>query len=138
MPRRDPLQRLELFGACTPSQVRRIRSLLTMLTVDPGTVLMREGAYGFECVIITDGLAEVTVGGRVVATLGAGDVVGEMSLLGGDARTATVVAVTPLTFYVCNAAEFAGMLELAPEFAAQVRRTADERRRANEGLAPAA
>ena len=122
--RREPLQDLDLFAGCSRREAARIRSLLTMLHTEAGTVLISQGTLGREFLVLADGEAEVSVrtsdGERVVATLGAGDFVGEMALLAHDPRSATVTAVTPLTFYVCNSAEFAGLLEAAPGVAARI------------------
>jgi CRP-like cAMP-binding protein len=124
----DSLARLALFADCSPAELRRIGSLVTMLSLDAGTVLMTEGALGLEFLVIADGTAEVSVGhGHVVAELGPGDFAGEMSLLARGPRTATVTAVTPLTVYVCNSAEFSTLLEVAPSVAAKVTRAAEAR-----------
>ncbi len=140
--RREPLLDLPLFSGCTPVQAERIRSLLTMLTAAPGTVLMSEGTYGVEFLIIADGQARVTtqtpIGELVLATLGAGDFVGEMSLLARDRRSATVMAMTDLTFYVANSAEFAGILDAAPSAAHEIEATAAQRAETNRRLVDAA
>jgi CRP-like cAMP-binding protein len=137
--RRDPLLELDLFADCTPAEARRLRSLLTLLTVDAGTELISHGSYGFEFLVIADGQAEVSVesptGPVVVATLAAGDFAGEMSLLGRERRSASVTAVTPLTVYVANSAEFATMIDEAPSVAEKVRAAASARRQANRALA---
>ena len=138
----DPLAELELFADNTPAEVARARQLLTLLTVEPGTVIMHEGALGMEVLLIAAGQAEVSRrtphGERVVATLGAGDIVGEMSLLGRQRRSATVTAVTPLTVYVANAAEFTGLLDALPNVAQRIIRTAAARDEANRRAAVAA
>ncbi len=140
--RREPLLDLELFSDCTPAEAERIRSLLTMLTAEPGTVLMTEGTYGVEFLIIAGGQARVSIqtptGEQVLATLGAGDFVGEMSLLARNRRNATVTAMTKLKFYVANSAEFAGILEAAPGVARKVEATAAQRAETNRRLADAA
>ena len=96
---------------------------------------MREGGLGTEVMIIADGQATVSrktdTGDAVVATVGRGDVVGEMSLLDRGRRSATVTAVTPMSVYVANAAEFAGLLEALPAVAERIARTATERRDTN-------
>ena len=136
MRRRDPLLDLELFAGCSHAEAVQVRSLLTMLTVTPGTVLMAEGTYGYEFLVIAAGEAHVTVqtpdGERLIAVLGAGDFAGEMSLLGDRRRTATVTAATTLSVYVCNAGEFAGILDVAPSVATRVTHTAAARRQANQ------
>jgi CRP-like cAMP-binding protein len=139
---RDPLADLELFSDSTVAEVADARKMLTLLTVEPGTVLMSEGSFGLEFMIIADGEAQVSVGTgadeRVLATLGRGDFVGEMSLLGRKRRSATVTALTPLTIYVANVAEFAGLLDAAPSVADRITNTAAERREANRRSAVAA
>src|SRR5258708_22556202 len=107
MRRRGPLLDLDLFSGCSRAEVAQVRSMLTLLDVAPGTVLMAEGSYGYEFLVIAAGEAQVTVqtpdGERLVAVLERGDFAGEMSLLGDRRRSATVTAATPLTFYVANA-----------------------------------
>ena len=70
--------------------------------------------------ILVDGTAEVTQGGRHVATLGRGDLVGEMALLqpqGSGRRNATVTAVTDAEIYAGSASEFRRIMEAAPSVA---------------------
>jgi CRP-like cAMP-binding protein len=71
------------------------------LTAGPGTTIIRENDVGSSMIVITDGTVAVSVadeqGPRTVATLGEGDFVGEMSLMTGAPRTATVTAETQVT-----------------------------------------
>ncbi len=131
----EPLGELELFTGCTPAQLAEARRLLTLLTVDAGTVLIREGGLGMEFMLIASGEANVTIDGHHVATLGRGDFAGEMSLLGGARRSATVTAETPMTVYVANPSEFRGLLDVAPTVAERVVTTADARRQTNRQAA---
>jgi CRP-like cAMP-binding protein len=64
------------------------------LVVPAGTVLMREGRVGQEAFIVLDGEVAVSVGDRRVATLGAGAIVGEMSPIDHQPRSATVITTT--------------------------------------------
>jgi len=134
----DPLGELELFDGATPAEVATARQQLTLLAVDAGTVLIQEGRFGMEFLIIADGHATVEIGGRVVATLGRGDFVGEMSLLGRGPRSATVRAATPLTFYVANASEFSALLDATPSVRERIVRTSSERAEDNRRAALAA
>jgi CRP-like cAMP-binding protein len=131
----EPLGDLELFAGCTPAELADARRLLTLLTVEAGTVLMREGGLGLEFMVIADGEAAVTIEGQRVASLGRGDFAGEMSLLGSTRRSATVTAVTPMTVYVANPSEFRSLLDVTPEVADRVMRTADARRETNRRAA---
>ena len=64
------------------------------LTGEPGATLIRQGDVGSSMIVLMDGTVTVSVspGDRVLATLGTGEIVGEMSLLTGAPRTATVTA----------------------------------------------
>jgi CRP/FNR family transcriptional regulator, cyclic AMP receptor protein len=57
---------------------------------------MREGDYSNEMVAIESGTADVIRGGDAVASLGPGDVFGEMGVLEHELRTATIVASSPM------------------------------------------
>jgi CRP/FNR family cyclic AMP-dependent transcriptional regulator len=125
------LEDLELFAGCSTSELVRIRSLVTGIRVEPGTVLLEEGTLGREFLIITDGEAVVTSDDEVLATLGAGDFAGEMSLLSGQPRSATVTATTALDLFVCNPAEFASLLDVSPAAGMRIALTGSARREAN-------
>ena len=93
---KDDLRELDLFSEASRSELAVIARQLTRLKVKAGRVLVREGGIGNEFMIMVDGMAEVTQGGRSVATIGRGDLVGEMALLqpyGSGRRNATVTAV---------------------------------------------
>jgi CRP-like cAMP-binding protein len=120
----NTLGHLELFADCTPRQLARVDSLLTQVNIPAGKVLIREGKLGSEFLIIVSGQAEVTkstgVGVSKVAELHDGAFVGEISLLQGVPRTATVTATTDLTAYVSNPSEFRELLRTAPTAAQRI------------------
>ena len=123
---KDDLKELDLFSQASRSELAVIAQQLTRLKVKAGRVLVREGGIGNEFMIIVDGTAEVTQGGVHVATLGRGDLVGEMALLqpqGFGRRNATVTAVTDGEIYAGSASEFRRILEAAPSVAEKVRQT---------------
>ena len=127
---RDDLRELGALAPATNAELAQIRQLLAKVDVTSGRVLMREGAFGDQFMIIVDGTAEVTRHGEQVATLGRGDVVGEAALLdqsGRGRRNATVRALTDLTVYVGSRAEFRQMLDVAPSVAENIWRTASAR-----------
>ena len=53
----EPLAELDLFSGATPAEIARARQVLTMLKVDAGTVLMQQGGFGMEFLIIAEGEA---------------------------------------------------------------------------------
>jgi CRP-like cAMP-binding protein len=84
------------------------------LSVQEAFVLTTEATVGRECFVIADGHAAVKVGARLVGMVGPGDCVGEMALLDGGTRSATVTAETPMTLYVLSIREFNSLLEVDP------------------------
>jgi CRP-like cAMP-binding protein len=123
---KEDLRELDLFSDVTRSEMAVIAKQLTRLKVKAGRVLVREGGFGNEFMIIVSGMAEVTHDGRSIATLGRGDLVGEMALLqphGTGRRNATVTAVTDAEIYAGSATEFRRILEVAPSVAEKVRQT---------------
>jgi CRP-like cAMP-binding protein len=95
-----------MFAELSDVALARIDSGMVEIGVAAGSILTTENEYGREAFIIADGIAEVRVGGRAVSSVGAGDLVGEMSLLDSGPRTATVVALTPLRVYVLDPRQF--------------------------------
>ncbi len=73
---------------------------------------MREGEPGQECYVIAEGTAGVSIEGRPVASLGVGEMFGEMSLLDMGPRVATVTAESPVRLCVLNPREFGTLLEV--------------------------
>jgi CRP/FNR family cyclic AMP-dependent transcriptional regulator len=108
------LREVPLFAGCTAKELSRIARLTTQIALPAGSVLAKEGKPGFECFVIADGKAKVTLRGRKVAVLGPGDIVGEMALLDSGPRSATVVAEDDMKVYVLDPREFATMLDETP------------------------
>jgi CRP/FNR family transcriptional regulator, cyclic AMP receptor protein len=127
---KNELRELDLFSEVSRSELAVISRQLTRLKVKAGRVLVHEGAIGNEFMIMASGMAEVTQGGESIATLGRGDLVGEMALLQpyGSRRNATVTAVTDAEIYAGSPAEFRRILETAPSVAAKVRQLSDSRK----------
>jgi CRP/FNR family transcriptional regulator, cyclic AMP receptor protein len=113
----DMLARVPLFANCTQRELREIASLGTELEIPEGVELTKEGATGREFFLVIDGEADCEVNGTTVAVLGPGDFFGELALLDGGPRTATVTAVTPARVIVHNSAEFASLLLASPSIA---------------------
>ena len=121
MARRGPidehLRDVPLFSACTDSELQRLSGLLTTVKIAAGEVVTREGSHGGEFMVIVEGSATVSVQGSDVATLGPGDFFGEVALLDGGPRTATVTAATDLVAQVMSHREFDQMLHDVPGLA---------------------
>ena len=127
---KDDLQELDLFSKSSRSELAVIARQLTRLKVKAGRVLVREGGIGNEFMIMVSGMAEVTQSGRSIATIGRGDLIGEMALLQGPGqgrRNATVTAITDAEIYAGSASEFRRILEASPSVAEKVQRLIESR-----------
>jgi CRP/FNR family transcriptional regulator, cyclic AMP receptor protein len=114
------LARIPLFESLSESQLDELASSFEARSVSPGTRLTGEGASGYSFFVLADGQASVTVDGAAVAALGDGDCFGEVAILDGGRRTATVTATTPTTVYVMFGTEFRRLQQSHPEIAAQL------------------
>ena len=104
------LRRVALFASCSRRELDRVATLTTPVDAEEGEILAREGIPGSELFVIASGSARVTLRGRTLAELFPGDAFGEMALLDGGPRAATVTAQTPMRLYVLNPREFATLL----------------------------
>jgi CRP-like cAMP-binding protein len=128
----DVLQRIahvEVMQRLPEREKQALAALLTATYAQPGEILCREGDPGDYFYIIVSGEAEVRKGRRVVTTLGAGEIFGEMSLLTGEPRSATVVACTPMELYQLTQENFGQVLTHSPHLAWALSRTLARRLR---------
>jgi CRP/FNR family transcriptional regulator, cyclic AMP receptor protein len=112
----DRIERLEevnLLEGCTRRQLKAIAKISEIIEVPDGTVLARMGQPGEAFFVILDGHARVEVSPRKRSRLGPGQYFGEMSLLDGGPRSATVVAETPLRLLVIKRRDFSTLLREA-------------------------
>src|SRR5271170_5467850 len=86
------LGRVGLLGDCTKKELGQIASITTEVDAVAGQVLAREGQPGAEFFIIIDGHATASRNSLALAKLAPTDFFGELALLDGGPRTATVVA----------------------------------------------
>ena len=128
MKTRSPLASLPLLADAPDAVLARLETLMTPVRVRAGQVLVRQGARNRQFVLVQEGTLRVTRNGSQVAELGAGEFVGELSLLGDGTATATVTTATEAVVWVSSSAEFDGVLHstlgTAIEAAAQERKVA--------------
>ena len=110
----DQLRQVPLFSTCTKAELEMILGATTGLTFTAGDVLAKEGASGHEFMVIHEGRARVEIGGRVINELGPGDFFGEIALLDGGPRTATVIAETDFAAEIISERDFGGLVARAP------------------------
>jgi len=131
----DILRGMPLFSRLSQRQLNAIAKCADIAARREGAVLAKQGAQGLEAIIIIDGRARVEVDSKAIAELGPGDVVGEMSVIDGKPRSATVIAQTPVTMLVLHRREFVSLLGTVPGLQWKVLITLCERvRQADKAL----
>ncbi|MES2951546.1 MAG: mechanosensitive ion channel family protein [Pseudomonadota bacterium] len=122
--RLDAIRRTELFAQLPTEEQTMLAGHLIHAPFAAGDIITRQGAVAHWLYLIIHGEAKVVVdgtGGRlVVANLRDGAIFGEMGMLTGEARSATVVAVTAVDCYRLDKAGFAQVLQLRPEIATDI------------------
>ncbi len=111
------LQNMELFSSCTKDELCRVGSLTMMVTMEKGTVIVKEGRVGLEFFVIVKGRATASRNGLWLAEFGAGSFFGELALLDRGHRTATIVADTDISLLVFSQAEFRSLQRSVPSVA---------------------
>jgi len=116
----EDLQEIELFSELSKRDLKAVSKLMTETHVAAGAELMREGEAGREFMVILDGEATVRRGRRVLARVETGDFLGELAVIAGMPRSATVTADTDMTVSVLNRREFSSLLDAQPQIARKV------------------
>jgi CRP-like cAMP-binding protein len=111
----EALAQIPLFSPLSPEQLRSLAFWVSELSVSQGKHLVEEGDYSYDLFIIQDGTAEVTQDGQQLAELGPGDFFGEMGVLEGTQRNATVVATTPMRLLTLSSWDAKRLKKTAPE-----------------------
>ena len=109
------LQRVPLFSGFNEAELRRVAELSRILDAPAGTVITQIGDAGDSFFIIIDGMAAVRTPVGTGSQLHAGDCFGEMSLVDGEPRSATIVATTDLRLLVVDREHFWRLLDETPE-----------------------
>ena len=108
------LQRVPLFERCSRRELQEIAGLADELDVPAGRTLTTEGRTGYEFVVIVEGSASVKRKGRTINTLRSGDFLGEIALVTGTPRTATVSTTSQSRVLVLTARDFRRLLRDTP------------------------
>jgi CRP/FNR family cyclic AMP-dependent transcriptional regulator len=116
----DLIKRVPLFSGCSKRELDQVAAIADELSIDEGKDLTHEGATGHEFLVLIDGSADVRRKGRKVNTLGAGDFLGEIALITGAPRTATVTTTSPSRMLVITARDFRGLLRNMPSLQIKV------------------
>jgi CRP/FNR family transcriptional regulator, cyclic AMP receptor protein len=129
----DPrdVQSIPLFAGLSKDDQKVVAQYADEVDVDPGAVLAQEGRLAYEFFAIKQGTADVTLGGQHTATLGPGDFFGEIGLLAGDRRVASVVATSPMSLVVLTGSQLRAIDSRMPGVAERIRTAMAQRLAAN-------
>jgi CRP/FNR family cyclic AMP-dependent transcriptional regulator len=111
------LGKVPIFSECSRRELAIIARAAKEVSHKEGTVIAREGERGIGLFLILEGECKVTIGGRTKARLGPGDFFGEVALLDGGPRTATVTATTDVRLVGITGWVFRGLLMEHPSIA---------------------
>ena len=92
----DHLKTIPLFSSLSDKALSTVAVFASETSVSSGKLLVHEGDYSYDLIVIDTGTADVIKGGEVIGTLGPGDVFGETGVLGKSPRNATIVASSPM------------------------------------------
>jgi CRP-like cAMP-binding protein len=104
-PEVEALRAVPFFQDLTPEDLQRLARIGEKRTYKPGEEIVRKDEEGVALYVILSGSATITAGGKT-HRLGSGEFFGEMALLEGTRRTATVTAAEPVEAMVIEATYF--------------------------------
>ncbi len=114
------LRQIDLFSNLSKRELNQLAQWTDEVDVVEGTVFAREGDNAYEFFVIEDGSARVEVDGNHVTDLGPGEWFGEIGLLEGGRRTATVTAATPMRLAVVFGPNFRQLARSMPKVATTI------------------
>ncbi len=126
------LERVQLFEGCSARQLRAIARIAEVQEGPAGEVLAATGDPGDRFFVIVDGAARIEVSAQKQHRIGPGEFFGEMSLLDGGPRSATVIADTAMRLLVIHRRDFVALLREVPALTQQMLVTLCQRVRAAE------
>jgi CRP/FNR family transcriptional regulator, cyclic AMP receptor protein len=116
----EALRTSEVFSALSTEQLSRLAEVAQVTQHGTGETLTEEGAIGYRFHLLLEGSAIVERGDETVATIGAGEFVGEIALLGGGRSTATVRCQEATSCLTIRREEFWAVLQAEPAIALRI------------------
>jgi CRP-like cAMP-binding protein len=136
----DPevLRSVTVFSTCSTEQLARLLEVAEPAEHAEGALLTQQGVMGHRFHLVVEGQAGAERDGRPVGTVGKGEFVGEIGLLGGGAATATVRATSPITCLEIRRESFWELLEEEPAIALRILEVVCRRLVLSAGVGPTA
>ena len=126
---------ISLFAGLSKQDQQVVAQYADEVDVPAGTKLAQEGRLAYEFFAIRDGSAEVTREGAPIAQLGPGDFFGEIGLLGGERRVASVTATSPMRLVVLTGAQLRAIESRMAPVGERIRAAMTERLEADRARA---
>jgi CRP-like cAMP-binding protein len=123
----DRLRALPLFEMLSEDELAVVSRFFQERQASPGSRLTVQGASGYFFFVIEDGVVEVERDGLLLTTLGPGDFFGEMAILTGERRNATVTAASTVELLTLFGTEFRVLDSTLPSAAEKIRQKMTER-----------
>ncbi|MFQ5968026.1 MAG: Crp/Fnr family transcriptional regulator [Acidimicrobiia bacterium] len=130
----DLLKQVPLFANLSPKQLTEVARHTDEIKKEAGSVLAEQGDLGNEMFIIVSGSATITRDGQKLASRGDGDFVGEMSLLDGQPRSATVTVEEDSVLLVMHRSDFSQLLDDVPGLARKILQGLSQRLRETDAM----
>lgn len=132
----DLLRTVPLFTGLGEREIERISTLADVVDLPADRILTTQGQLGWEMFILVSGRAGVERDGKSINEVGPGEVIGEIALLDGGPRTATVTLSEPSRLLVLARREFHALMDEFPDIRLRVLEAVAHRLRAldPEGL----
>src|SRR5271165_60802 len=125
----DHLKTIPLFSSLSDKALRTVSVFASETSVSTGKRLVHEGDYSYDLIVIESGTADVIKDGKVVGSLGPGDVFGEMGVLAGGKRMADVVATSSMRLITLSKWD---LRRISDEVSDQLQSLVEQRKELNE------
>jgi cAMP-dependent protein kinase regulator len=124
----DParLKAVPIFSELSDEEANRLAAFATETSIAEGQILMKQGDYSVELIAIEEGTADVVRDGEQIASLGEGDLIGEMGLFERRPRNADVIATSPMRVFKLTHWEIRRM---SADTVDRIKQLIDERRK---------
>ena len=128
----DHLKTIPLFSSLSDKALNTVSVFATETSVSTGKRLVHEGDYSYDLIVIESGTADVIKDGKIIGSLGPGDVFGEMGMLSGGRRMADVVATSSMRLITLSKSD---LRRISTEVNDQLQALVEQRQKPDQGRA---
>ena len=125
----DHLKTIPLFSSLSDKALDTVSVFASETSVSTGKRLVHEGDYSYDLIVIESGTADVIKAGKVIGSLGPGDVFGEMGMLSGGKRTADVIATSSMRLFTLSKSD---LRRISTEVSDQLQSLVKQRQKPDE------